>query len=87
MTTTPEPEPTGAPQGEQFRFRRAPRYRPFVITGFVVGAVVGAVLALVGPELPKYSTGTQVGYLAMFFGLLGGIVGAAVAVVVERRSR
>ena len=72
---------------DEFRYRRAPRYRTFILTGFVVGAVAGVVLSLTGPDLQKYSSGAQAGYLGALLGLLGGALGGAVAVVAERRSR
>ncbi len=77
------PEPVAAPV--QVRLRRAPRYRAFVIAGAVVGVIAGVVasLLLADPGY-RFSLGTTTGYLAAIGLLLGGLLGGAVAVLVER---
>ncbi len=77
------PEPVAAPV--QVRVRRAPRYRAFVIAGAVVGVIAGVVasLLLADPGY-RFSLGTTTGYLAAIGLLLGGLLGGAVAVLVER---
>ncbi len=71
----------------EFRYRRAPRYRPFITTGVIAGAVAGIVVGVIGPENARYSTGTQIAYLAALFALLGGVLGGVAAVLAERRTR
>jgi hypothetical protein len=65
--------------------RRAPRYRACVALGAVLGVVAGAVasLLLADPGY-RFSLGTTTGYLAAIGLLLGGLLGATVAVLVER---
>lgn len=70
-----------------YRMRRAPLYRPFILTGFGLGLVAGVILGVTGPDMAKYSTATQAGYLGVLFGLLGGVLGGVVAVLLERRPR
>jgi hypothetical protein len=74
--------------------RRAPRYRAFIGTGVVIGAVLGVVLTVAVPGVVltvavpdngRFSTGAVLGYLAVSLGLLGGLLGAAAAVVADRR--
>jgi hypothetical protein len=67
--------------------RRAPRYRAFIGSGAVTGAVIGVVLTVVFPDDGNFSTGAVLGYLAVTLALLGALIGAAVAVVVERTHR
>ena len=70
------------------RLRRAPRYRVFVLTGAVLGAIAGIVARLLlGDPASLFSAGTTTGYLAAIGLLLGGLLGGAVAVLVERPGR
>ncbi|HZI97197.1 MAG TPA: hypothetical protein VFD41_06685 [Actinomycetales bacterium] len=84
MTEPTDDELTQAPRG---RARRAPRYGPFVASGALVGFVVAAVLAVVLPPVADHGTGAVLGYLGLVLALVGGLVGAAVAVVLDRRAR
>ena len=69
----------------QLRLRRAPRYRPFGLTGAFIGVVAGVVLALSFTATSDYSMQTIAGYFAAMFGLLGLVLGLGVAVLIERR--
>ena len=82
-------EPAGQPAlpTPDLRLRRAPRYRAFVITGAALAVLVAAVSTVVLPVTGKYSAGSVFGYLAISLGLFGGLLGAAVAVLVERPRR
>jgi hypothetical protein len=68
--------------------RRAPRYRAFVLAGAILGLVAGVVASIVlgGGDAPFSST-TLTGYVGAIGLLVGGLVGAAVAVLVERPRR
>ncbi len=65
--------------------RRNPNYLRFVITGTVVGLVVGSAIAVFGDSAPDYSGGTQLGLLAVVFGFLRGLLGGLTGVLLERR--
>jgi hypothetical protein len=70
------------------RLRRAPKYRVFVVTGALLGVLVGVVTAtVVGPpeQDESFSLGTIIRYLAAVLGLLGAAIGATAALVAERR--
>ena len=81
----PEQDP---PAPVQVRLRRAPRYRVFVGTGALLGALAGIVASLLlGDPASLFSPGTVTGYLAAIGLLLGGLAGGAVAVLVDRPGR
>jgi hypothetical protein len=68
--------------------RRAPRYRAFVLAGAILGLVGGAVTSLVlGGGDGALSPTTVTGYVGAIGLLVGGLLGAAVAVLVERPRR
>ena len=68
------------------RLRRAPRYRPFGLTGALIGVIAGIVLALSFTAGANYTMQTIAGYFAAIFGLLGAVLGLGLAVLIERRQ-
>lgn len=90
----PATEPSAAtassavPEGAvRVRVRRAPRYRPFVLTGALLGVVVGLVVSSVfGTSIERFPTPVLVGYLAVIGLLVGGVLGAGAAVLAERSA-
>jgi hypothetical protein len=66
---------------------RAPKYGAFLLTGAVVGVIVAVISGAIGTGDGSIGTGRLIGYLAVLFGLLGALLGGAVAVVIERFSR
>ena len=69
----------------RLRLRRAPRYRPFGVTGAVIGVVAGVILALSFTAASNYSMQTIAGYFAAILGLVGALIGLGIAVLIERR--
>ena len=67
------------------RLRRAPRYRAFVLTGVLFGVLAALLATALAPPTGDGRSGSVLGYLAVSLGLLGGLVGAAAALVAERR--
>jgi hypothetical protein len=60
----------------------------FVAAGALLGAVVGIVARLLlGDPASVFSAATTTGYLAAIGLLLGGLLGGAVAVLVDRPGR
>jgi hypothetical protein len=58
------------------------------VTGALLGAIAGIVARLLlGDPGSLFSAGTTAGYLAAIGLLLGGLIGGAVAVLVERPGR
>jgi hypothetical protein len=100
---TPAAEPAPAPGGERpapgedelaeiavpATVRRAPRYRAFVVAGVVVAVLVSTVLVLVFPARAGAALGSGAVWLllAIILGGVGALLGALVAVGVDRRSR
>lgn len=85
----PEPVPAErldeADVPARLRLRRAPRYRPFGVTGAVIGVVAGVILALSFTAASNYSMQTIAGYFAAILGLIGALIGLGIAVLIERR--
>jgi uncharacterized membrane protein YphA (DoxX/SURF4 family) len=54
---------------------RTPNFTRFLLVGAVLGFVVGAAIAVIGPRAGNYSTNTAIGYL----GVLGAVIGLALA--------
>ncbi|TWP38956.1 hypothetical protein [Leekyejoonella antrihumi] len=68
------------------RVRRAPNLVAFLLTGGVIGVIVGAVIAAVGADsaTSNYSHSTSIGFFAVIFGALGVLVAAVVALIIEK---
>lgn len=65
---------------------RQPRFTSFLVTGGVVGLLVGVFLSLVGQPDARYDSATALGFLGLICGLLGVLVGGVIAVLLDRRS-
>ena len=71
----------------QAHIRRAPRVAVFLVLGAVLGAVVAFVLTAVGHVSPRVGFGATWGYLCLLCVPAGLVVGAVVALVLDRVSR
>jgi hypothetical protein len=60
---------------------RNPRYGRFLLTGVVLGGLVAAIVAATAGDPGDYSRNQLFLYLLMAFGLIGGLLGGAVAVL------
>ena len=78
----PGPEPDGPRYG---RRRRAPRYGSFVVTGAAAGVLLGLMLSVSRPATGQFSQNSVIGYVAATLGLLGALLGAGIAVLLDRR--
>ena len=72
---------------------RRPRFLPIILTGAVVGFLVGASLAVFGwfedrdPMLASnFAPSAGIGYLGFMGALVFGLLAAVVAIVLDRRS-
>ncbi|WP_394768491.1 hypothetical protein [Lacisediminihabitans sp.] len=70
----------------EVRIRRAPRYPIFLILGGGLGAVVTFVLTALFPVDPAVGFGALFGYFAIYGVSAGVLVGALVAIVLDRAS-
>ena len=64
--------------------RRAPRFGRFILTGVLAGLAVAALLTRFAGADGRYSAGLVMLYLGLVCGLVGGLLAAAVAVVLDR---
>ncbi|MER7072077.1 hypothetical protein [Terrabacter sp. NPDC000476] len=66
---------------------RIPNFKRFLVTGAVLGFVVGAVISLLGDDVQGYTTTTG----ALYIGALGAFVGTGLAgvlgIVLDRSGR
>jgi hypothetical protein len=68
------------------RIRRAPKFPTFLILGGGVGAIVSFVLTALFPVDPSVGFGALFGYFALY-GVTGGVlIGALIAIILDRRS-
>ncbi len=91
-----EPSPTGPPTNEspppaddapiEVLHRRAPRYGRFVLTGLLLGGVASFAIAIATRGWSALTTSNTFWLLLMILGVLGMLLGAAVALLVDRRS-
>ncbi len=65
--------------------RRTPQFRRIIVTGALVGFVVGVFVALAGDGVNGYSASTEVGFFGVLFAALGAFLAALFAVLVDRR--
>ena len=97
---TPPAGPGEPVAGPTFgRVRRAPRYLPFMLTGGLIGVLLTLLLAALPRQLSDplaaatpgagrgYSTTQVLLYVGPGLVAVGGALGAAVALVLERRRR
>lgn len=70
--------------------RRRPKLAPFLLTGGVLGIIAAAIVANLpsgdGSVGGSYSVLTTFGYFAAIFAVLGVLLGAVVAVLLDRRA-
>lgn len=70
----------GSPQRR--KVYRSPNIVAFLLTGAVIGIIVGAILGSTG-ENGTYSGWSGVGYLAVMFGGLGALLGGIAAIIAD----
>jgi hypothetical protein len=64
--------------------RRSPRYARFVIVGCGLGVVAALALTALLPSAPPYSPLQVFGFLMLIIGSVGGALGAAFALILDR---
>jgi len=63
-----------------------PNFSRFIATGAIVGFIVGAVFALLGDRAPGLSENSAMFYIGVFGAAIGAVLGALVAVALDRRG-
>lgn len=66
--------------------RRQPKFVSFISTGAILGFVLGSAAAYFGHDAPRYSEGTAVGFLGLAGACVFALLGAVVAVLLDRRA-
>ena len=73
-------------QQSDVRIRRAPKVATFLVLGGGLGAIVTFILTAIFPVDPDVGFGALFGYFALFGVTAGVVVGALVAIVLDRRA-
>ena len=74
------------PSGANVTVRRAPKYVPFLVVGALLGVAAAAVVAYGVPGDATFDPGAVFGFFLVMFAAGGAILGAALALLLDRRS-
>ncbi|VXC25701.1 conserved hypothetical protein [Arthrobacter sp. 9AX] len=80
------PSEQPAAERREVTVRRAPKFVPFLILGALVGVAVAAAVAYGLPATPDFDAGSVFGFFMVLFAGAGAILGAGLALVLDRRS-
>lgn len=67
------------------RVRRSPNAVAFLVTGFILGALVGLLIDIFGGQGGNYQAQSVTGYMLVFFGFLGTLLGGVVYLIVDKK--
>jgi len=65
--------------------RRAPNFLAFLITGGLVGLLIGILVNVFGPAAERYDASATLGFLGLICAGLGVLVGGIIAVLIDKR--
>ena len=65
---------------------RTPNFRVFLISGGLVGLLIGFLVSVFGPAASRYDASATLGFLGLVCAGLGVLVGGIIAVLVDTRS-
>jgi predicted phage tail protein len=74
------------PQRREVRVRRSPRIGVFLAIGAIVGALVAVIAGNLAPGDPTTPTIQAVGFLIVLLAPVGALLGGVVALLVDRAS-
>ncbi|MEW1952728.1 hypothetical protein [Terrabacter sp. NPDC080008] len=66
---------------------RVPNFKRFLVTGAVVGFVIGAVISIMGDEVQGYSTTSGALYIGAFGAFIGTGLAGIVGILLDRSGR
>lgn len=66
--------------------RRRPNFAAFLISGGLVGLLIGFFVSVFGPAGVNYDASTTAGFLGLIFAALGALVAGIIAVLLDTRS-
>lgn len=84
--TTPPPETEPDREPGRVTVRRAPKFPAFMIVGGGLGAVATFILTSLYPVDPSVGFGALFGYFSLFGITAGVVVGALIAIILDRMS-
>jgi hypothetical protein len=76
----------GGPERRGITVRRAPKFVPFMVLGGVVGIIIAAFVAYGIPGDASFDTGAVFGFFLVAFAAGGVLLGAAVALILDKVS-
>lgn len=68
------------------RVRRRPNFAAFLISGALIGLLIGFVVSVFGPAAVGYDASATLGFLGLIFAGLGALVAGIIAVLLDTRS-
>ena len=74
------------PETDQVKIRRAPKFGAFLAVGAVVGFIVTLILTSLFPTDPSVGLPATVAYFSLYGVSAGLVLGALVALILDRRS-
>ena len=66
--------------------RRRPNFPAFLISGGLVGLLIGFFVSVFGPADARYDASATLGFLGLICAGLGVLVGGIIAVLLDKRS-
>ena len=64
---------------------RKPNFLAFLVSGGLVGLLIGFLVSVYGPTADRYDASATLGFLGLIFAGLGVLVGGIIAVLFDRR--
>ena len=65
---------------------RRPNFVAFLISGGLIGLLVGFLFSVFGPAAVGYDASSTLGFLGLLFAALGALVAGIIAVLLDTRS-
>ena len=66
--------------------RRRPNFAAFLISGALIGLLLGFLVSVFGPAASSYEASSPLGFLGLIFAGLGALVAGILAVLLDARS-
>ncbi len=73
-----------SPEVDEVRIRRVPKFGVFTALGGLIGAIASVIVTSLFPADPAVGVAATVGYVALFGVTAGLVLGATVAIILDR---
>ena len=67
------------------KVRRKPKFTPFLVSGGLIGLLIGFFVSVSGPGDASYDASAVLGFLGLIGAGLGVLVGGIIAVLLDKR--